>query len=586
MKKLYLFVVAAVVALSASASLNRIPLQKAGEKTANVKMPTQKGTLTKTDGMKLVGAVKTEDGDDVQAPTIFTDADIPSDCQVYTYTRNSSFIYYGWNIGAGFTDGKFNVAFGTDGKVYIQNPAWYYDGYNSWVEGTYDWLTGVIEIPTGQYLSWNAEYGYGIQLVWGKTYVYEGTDDDGEVGYYLGYEYDETVTSIEFMIDGDYIYLLNTKGDMNAEFPDNYEAEGMFCMWSDDQSFSALEFANRDEEGYIFPFGQIYVPIVAVPAVPADPTADEWYDCGDESGFSKFYYTLPTTDVDGNDIDPECLSFSVFTDNGNGPELFTFSGVDYTYDLNPEDSYTEIPYSLYAGAVDFHDYYTYFYRTNKEGFTPLFTKNIGIQVYYTVDGVRNASNIVWLYPTINFSVSAAGMATFCSDKAIDFTETPEGLKAYIITGVEENGYTLKAQQVSGVVPAGTGLYIEAPEGTYTVNAAGSDSYTDVSANKLIGVTTDTKAPVGSYLLQKQDKVGFYQVEEGTEVTIPAGRAYLPASIASSEVKGLVISFDDDATGIANVNVGNTNDPIYNLAGQRIQKMQKGVNIVGGKKVLF
>ena len=44
---------------------------------------------------------------------------------------------------------------------------------------------------------------------------------------------------------------------------------------------------------------------------------------------------------------------------------------------------------------------------------------------------------------------------------------------------------------------------------------------------------------------------------------------------------------DDATGIENLNNQNTlNTPIYNLAGQRLQKMQKGINIVGGKKVLF
>jgi hypothetical protein len=42
------------------------------------------------------------------------------------------------------------------------------------------------------------------------------------------------------------------------------------------------------------------------------------------------------------------------------------------------------------------------YRTN-ENDNPLFVRdddhmgNIGIQVFYTVDGIRNASNIVWLY---------------------------------------------------------------------------------------------------------------------------------------------------------------------------------------------
>ena len=28
-----------------------------------------------------------------------------------------------------------------------------------------------------------------------------------------------------------------------------------------------------------------------------------------------------------------------------------------------------------------------------------------------------------------------------------------------------------------------------------------------------------------------------------------------------------------------------NAPIYNVAGQRLQKMQRGINIVGGKKIL-
>ena len=129
-----------------------------------------------------------------------------------------------------------------------------------------------------------------------------------------------------------------------------------------------------------------------VPAVPANPTADEWYDCGDESGYSKFYFTLPTTDVDGNMLDPEYLSYSIFVDDETEP--FEFSGEDYYFDLEPDEVITEVPYSLYTNAVDFHNYFIYMYRTN-QGDNPLFTKRIGIQVYYTVDGVRNASEIAY-----------------------------------------------------------------------------------------------------------------------------------------------------------------------------------------------
>ena len=329
------------------------------------------------------------------APTVITE--IPEGCQTYTYYRNSACIYNSWlGIGETPTDGKITVAFDmTNGDVYIQNPAWWHDGYNSWVKGTYDWMTGIITIPTGQYLSWSDAYEYGIVLGWGKTYVYEEED-----GYYLGTELDERTTEIQFMIDDDCLYLLGCEGDMNLEFPESYNATGLYTYWSDDLSMTALEFTNRDEYGYDLPFGQM---VNLVPAIPANPSADEWYDCGDETGYSRFYFTLPTTDVDGNILDPEYLSYSIFVDNvENGvadPEIFHFTGDDYTFDLEYDADITEVFYWLYSSAVDFHDYYIYMYRTNEPGYEPLFTENIGIQVYYTVNGVKNASDIVWLYPT-------------------------------------------------------------------------------------------------------------------------------------------------------------------------------------------
>ena len=344
----------------------------------------------------------------VVTPEVITE--IPEGCQVYTYYRNSAYIASSiFGITNGTTDGKLIVAFDTaNGEVYIQNPSWWHDSYNSWVKGTYDWTTGIITIPTGQYLSWSDAYEYGIQLGWGTTYVYEdGVDEYGDPAYYMGYEIDERTTEIQLMIDDDCIYLLGCEGDVNAEFPENFNATGLMTYWSDDLSMTAIEFTNRDEYGYALPFGYM---VNLVPAVPANPTADEWYDCGDESGFSKFYFTLPNTDVDGNMLDPEYLSYSVYVDNGNGAELFHFTGDDYTYDLAYDDDITEVPYILYSSAVDFRDYFVYMYRTNEPGYEPLFTENIGIQAFYTVNGEKNASDIVWLYeaPHVNVNELNAG----------------------------------------------------------------------------------------------------------------------------------------------------------------------------------
>ena len=55
---------------------------------------------------------------------------------------------------------------------------------------------------------------------------------------------------------------------------------------------------------------------------------------------------------------------------------------------------------------------------------------------------------------------------------------------------------------------------------------------------------------------------------------------------NSEVKSCVLEFGDDATAIVSP-LGETEEgaAIFNLAGQKLDKMQKGINIVGGRKVV-
>ena len=70
--------------------------------------------------------------------------------------------------------------------------------------------------------------------------------------------------------------------------------------------------------------------------------------------------------------------------------------------------------------------------------------------------------------------------------------------------------------------------------------------------------------------------------------VNAFRAYLHID-PSAEVKEFRLRFgEDDEDGIvnANLNVNRNDGAIYNLSGQRLNKMQKGVNIVNGKKVIY
>ena len=80
---------------------------------------------------------------------------------------------------------------------------------------------------------------------------------------------------------------------------------------------------------------------------------------------------------------------------------------------------------------------------------------------------------------------------------------------------------------------------------------------------------------------------------GVNTTIAAQRAYfqldgITYGSTNSGIKEFAITLsDDDPTGIENLNVNlDDNESIFNLAGQRIGKMQKGINIVNGKKVLY
>ena len=102
---------------------------------------------------------------------------------------------------------------------------------------------------------------------------------------------------------------------------------------------------------------------------------------------------------------------------------------------------------------------------------------------------------------------------------------------------------------------------------------------NIEGNVLKGTVEDIDA-VGKYVLAQPEgePVGFYLADGGT---IKAGKVYLEDA---SGVKAFIFE-EDDATGIVDVEKTIEDGLIYNLAGQRISKMQKGINIINGKKIL-
>ena len=97
-----------------------------------------------------------------------------------------------------------------------------------------------------------------------------------------------------------------------------------------------------------------------------------------------------------------------------------------------------------------------------------------------------------------------------------------------------------------------------------------------------GVFTNGNAPEGSFIISNN---AFYIVN--STVTLKAFRGYITVA-GGAGVKALDFNFDDDATGIEGLTpaLSDGKGAIYNIAGQRLNKAQKGINIINGHKVLF
>jgi hypothetical protein len=83
--------------------------------------------------------------------------------------------------------------------------------------------------------------------------------------------------------------------------------------------------------------------------------------------------------------------------------------------------------------------------------------------------------------------------------------------------------------------------------------------------------------------QQLHKVEFADDAEMNNVTIVA----ILAASSATKNQLLPIRMEEVATGISNVNVVNVKDmQIYNLQGVRLNSLQKGLNIVNGKKIVI
>ena len=197
-------------------------------------------------------------------------------------------------------------------------------------------------------------------------------------------------------------------------------------------------------------------------------------------------------------------------------------------------------------------------------------KNIKIEA----EGVKQES----------LTIPSSSFATYAASYPVNYAKL--GLKAYAVK-LNADKKTITLEEIKGVVPAGVPVLLKGDANDYALDKAdgGSPVYTDLKASDGTATSSDKTAVYGLATVNGQD--GFYKASAGK--TIPAKGAYLEVANSASLAKFYSLGdHSGSTTGITSVKneAAGNNAPMYNLAGQSVDKGYKGIAIKNGKKIVL
>lgn len=189
-------------------------------------------------------------------------------------------------------------------------------------------------------------------------------------------------------------------------------------------------------------------------------------------------------------------------------------------------------------------------------------------------------------PEETVTISSSGYSTYAAYYPVDYSKLDD-LKAYtVILNAEKTGIVMN--EVKCVVPAGVAVLLKGKADTdYALTKA--EGWQNVTSDLKMSdgtiTSTDKKTVYGLATVDGQD--GFYRASKGK--TIPVKCAYLEVENSASSAKCFSLGdHSGSTTGITSVKneAAGNNAPMYNLAGQLVDKGYKGIVIKNGKKIVL
>uniref|UniRef100_UPI0040273324 hypothetical protein n=1 Tax=Prevotella sp. TaxID=59823 RepID=UPI0040273324 len=212
---------------------------------------------------------------------------------------------------------------------------------------------------------------------------------------------------------------------------------------------------------------------------------------------------------------------------------------------------------------------------------------LNVGQYEGAISIKSVKIVALNVPEETVTISPSGYSTYAAYYPVDYSKLDD-LKAYTVK-LNAEKTKIVMNEVKGVVPAGVAVLLKGTADTdYALTKAEGWQENVTSDLKLSDGTitsTDKKTVYGLATVKGQD--GFYKASAGK--TIPVKCAYLEVANSASSAKCFSLGdHSGSTTGITSVKneAAGNNAPMYNLAGQLVDKGYKGIVIKNGKKIVL